>query len=445
MATTISFKLQQRLSRSKGFFIVWCMMAAFGTYFCMYAFRKPFSAGTYSEYKLWGLDYKAVLIIAQVFGYMLSKFAGIKVISELEAASRKRLIIGLIIFAELSLLLFGVVPYPYNFIFLFANGLPLGMVWGVVFSYLEGRRFTEVLGTGLSISLIVSSGILKTFYFFLHELVPSVTEFWLPAVIGLIFLPLFMFFVWMLSIIPAPTQEDIASRSARTPMSKEDKRKVLRDYGLGLLGFIVIYALLATMRDFRDNFSVEIWKEIEVKWNKAVFAQTETISGFIVLMVLASLSLIKSNIKGFWVTSGLIAFGLLLGGLSTALFQLHMLSPFWWMVLLGMGLFLAYIPMQVALFERTIALFRMRANAGFFVYICDATGYLGSVGLTLYKEFFMKDLNWSKLLINFSYLQSVVSLGILLFTIIFFYRRKRSLPAIEKMPVTPIVVVPQPA
>jgi hypothetical protein len=220
---------------------------------------------------------------------------------------------------------------------------------------------------------------------------------------------------------------------------------VLRDYGLGLLGFITIYALLATMRDFRDNFSVEIWKEIEVKWNKAVFAQTETISGFIVLMVLASLSLIKSNVKGFWVTSGLIGFGLLLGGLSTALFQLHMLSPFWWMVLLGMGLFLAYIPMQVALFERTIALFRMRANAGFFVYICDATGYLGSVGLTLYKEFFMKDLNWSKLLINFSYLQSVVSLGILLFTIIFFYRRKRSLPAIEKMAVTPSVVVPQPA
>ena len=72
----------------------------------------------------------------------------------------------------------------------------------------------------------------------------------------------------------------------------------------------------------------------------------------------------------------------------------------------------------------------MRANAGFFVYICDATGYLGSVGLTLYKEFFMKDINWSKLLINFSYMQSVVSLGILLFTIIFFYRRKRKLPAL---------------
>ena len=427
MSTTTGSKLQQLLSSSKGFFIVWCMIAAFGTYFCMYAFRKPFSAGTYSEYKLWGIDYKAVLIIAQVFGYMLSKFAGIKVISELKASSRRNLIIVLILIAEVGLLFFGLVPYPYNFIFLFVNGLPLGMVWGVVFSYLEGRRFTEVLGTGLSISLIISSGILKTFYFYLHGWVPSISEFWLPPVIGLIFLPLFLFFVWMLSVIPAPTPEDIASRSARTPMSKEDKRKVLRDYGLGLLGFIIIYALLATMRDFRDNFSVEIWKEIEGKWNKDVFAQTETITGLIVLIVLASLSLIKSNIKGFWVTTGLIGFGLLLGAMSTFLFQIHVLSAFWWMLLLGMGLFLAYIPMQVALFERTIALFRMKANAGFFVYICDATGYLGSVGLTLYKEFFMSGLNWSKLLINFSYAQSAVSLVILFFTVIFFYRRKSAL------------------
>ena len=102
MSTTTGSKLQQLLSSSKGFFIVWCMIAAFGTYFCMYAFRKPFSAGTYSEYKLWGIDYKAVLIIAQVFGYMLSKFAGIKVISELKASSRRNLIIVLILIAEVA-------------------------------------------------------------------------------------------------------------------------------------------------------------------------------------------------------------------------------------------------------------------------------------------------------------------------------------------------------
>jgi hypothetical protein len=84
----------------------------------------------------------------------------------------------------------------------------------------------------------------------------------------------------------------------------------------------------------------------------------------------------------------------------------------------------------------------MRANAGFFVYICDATGYLGSVGLTLYKEFFMKDLNWSRLLINFSYVQSMFSLGILVFVAVFFYRRKKALPATVVTGTEAVVIAP---
>jgi hypothetical protein len=179
--------IKQLLGTSKPFFIAWCMVAAFGTYFCMYAFRKPFNAGIYQGLTLWDIHYKTILIIAQVFGYMLSKFMGIKVISELKSASRTKLIIGLILFAEIALLLFGLVPHPYNFVCLFLNGLPLGMIWGIVFSYLEGRKFTEILAIGLSISLIVSSGILKTFYFDVKEWFPYLSEFWMPFVIGLIF------------------------------------------------------------------------------------------------------------------------------------------------------------------------------------------------------------------------------------------------------------------
>lgn len=415
--------LTNQLTRSKFFFITWSMIAAFGAYFCMYAFRKPFNAGTYSGYHLFGMDYKAVLIIAQVFGYMFSKFIGIKIISELKPKNRQRLIIGLILFAETSLLFFGLVPHPYNFVFLFLNGLPLGMVWGIVFSYLEGRRFTEVLGMGLSISLIVSSGILKTVYFSIHGWLPSVSEFWMPCVIGLFFLPLFLFFVWMLSMIPAPTETDKLLRAERLPMNTTDKIKVLRELGWGILCFVLIYTLLTTMRDFRDNFSVEIWNEIQPTWDKTVFAKTEMISGVVVLFFVGCLSLIRNNIKGFWGTQWLIAFGILLCGGSTLLFQLHLLAPFWWMLLTGMGLFLAYIPIQVAVFERIIALFKIKANAGFFVYICDSIGYLGSVALLLYKEFFMKDTSWSKVLMRFSYAVTLVSIVLLIIIAVFFNRK----------------------
>lgn len=421
--------LRHLLGTSKSFFIVWCMVAAFGTYFCMYAFRKPFNAGTYEGLTLWGLNYKIVLIISQVFGYMLSKFIGIKVISELKAASRTQLIIGLILFAEIALLLFGLVPHPYNFVCLFLNGLPLGMIWGIVFSYLEGRRFTEVLAIGLSISLIVSSGMLKTIYFDVHGFFPNISEFWMPFVMGMLFLPLFFLFVWMLSVIPAPGEDDIRSRAPRLPMTNEDKRNVFRKYGMGVIAFVILYTFLATLRDFRDNFAVEIWQEIDPSWNKNVFTQTEAIVSVIVLSVIGSLSAIKNNWKGFWAVNGILALGFIISGGATLLFQRHILSPFMWMLLLGTGLFLAYMPMQIALFERMIAFYRIKANAGFFVYICDSIGYSGSVILMLYKEFFMKDLKWSQVLIDFTYLQSVLSLLLLAGACIFFYKHSRQIKA----------------
>ncbi len=57
----------------------------------MYAFRKPFSVGTFAVPGVSfmpEIDYKVLLIISQVIGYTLSKFIGIKVVSELEGNYR---------------------------------------------------------------------------------------------------------------------------------------------------------------------------------------------------------------------------------------------------------------------------------------------------------------------------------------------------------------------
>ena len=38
--------------------IWWAMLAAFGAYFCMYGLRKPFTAATYPDGMLYGLEIK---------------------------------------------------------------------------------------------------------------------------------------------------------------------------------------------------------------------------------------------------------------------------------------------------------------------------------------------------------------------------------------------------
>ena len=53
------------------------------------------------------------------------------------------------------------------------------------------------------------------------------------------------------------------------------------------------------------------------------------------------------------------------------------LSPFAFMVLHGLGLYMPYIAVNTTIFERLIAMTRDRGNIGYLMYLADAFGYLG--------------------------------------------------------------------
>src|SRR5204863_2729877 len=117
-----------------------------------------FTVADYAGMRFLCLDYKIWLVISQTIGYTLSKFFGIKFIAELKNKNRTLIILKLIGIAWIALLFFAIMPAPYNIIFLLINGFPLGIIYGLVFSYLEGRKTTEILGAALSSSFIFASG-----------------------------------------------------------------------------------------------------------------------------------------------------------------------------------------------------------------------------------------------------------------------------------------------
>jgi len=309
----------QKFLRHNTFLILWCIIAAFGTYFCTYAFRKPFNAGIYSDYALWGVGYKSILIISQMAGYVLSKYIGIKLISELQPARRIIAIVGLIGFSELALLGLGLFPHPWNFVFMFFNGLPLGLIFGIIFSYLEGRRFTEILSIGLGISMIMGSGMLKSLYFFIRDFF-SLTEFWVPAVIGLICIPFLALFVWMLSQIPKPTENDMSMRVERLPMLRSEKLQLLSSFGVGIFCMVAINALSTVCRDFRDNFMVELTLDIGIDSPMNIFYKVELLISVVVLLSIGIFSFIKNNARSFAWMHVLIFFGIITLGASASVF-----------------------------------------------------------------------------------------------------------------------------
>lgn len=376
----------------------------------MYAFRKPFSVATFDGVAFWGVDYKILLVIAQVLGYALSKFVGIKVISELKPDQRLLYLISLIGIAEISLLLFAWVPAPYNILFMFLNGLPLGMIWGIVFSYIEGRKFTDILGVVLSASFIVSSGVVKSVGLFVMNSW-GVSEFWMPSVTGALFFVPLLICSLLLQRVPPPTAQDISSRTERIPMTAADRRDLVKKYFFPLVLVVLFYTFLTAFRDFRDNFARELWDSIGYQGDVSVFSTSEIIIAIIVLLIIGSIFYIKNNFKALLTYHALLIMGTLVLAVGTLLFQTGVLDPFIWMVCTGFGLYICYVPFNCLFFDRFIATYHVKGNSGFLIYIADSFGYVGSVLVLLYKNFGQANLSWLNFFIYGTYAVAFIGIG----------------------------------
>src|SRR3954447_10757275 len=96
----VSHSFQQKLARLPRWLLsMYAAVCSFCVYFCMYAFRKPFTAAGFTGMSFLNIDYKVWLVTAQVIGYMLSKFYGIKFISGMRGEKRAITIVKLILFA----------------------------------------------------------------------------------------------------------------------------------------------------------------------------------------------------------------------------------------------------------------------------------------------------------------------------------------------------------
>jgi hypothetical protein len=409
-------------------FSAYAMGAAFATYFCMYAFRKPFAVatfpGTVALPGLPPLDLKTLYIIAQVLGYCASKFLGIKVVSEMRPERRALAILGCIGVAEGALVLFAVVPPPWSAVCLVLNGLPLGMIWGLVFGFLEGRRVSDLLGAGLCASFILASGVVKT----VGKITMGwgVSEYWMPAVTGALFFPPIVLFVWLLSKIPPPTAEDEALRTRRAPMDRVARSLFVFAYAGGLAALTASYMVLTAYRDFRDNFAREIWDALGYGKEPAILTTAELPVAFGSLLVVALLMGIRSNRTALMAIHGIMLGGAALVGGSTLLFTAGAISPVTWMISVGLGLYIGYVPYNCVLFDRLIGAVGSVATAGFLITAADAFGYLGSVGLLLYKNFGQAKLSWLEFFVGFSYAAALMCGGLFLAAAGYFWARTRA-------------------
>lgn len=368
-------------------------LAAFLTYACVFSYRKSFTVATFEGVRFADLPYQTLLVLCQGIGYMASKFVGIKFIAELKRIGRWKTILLLVGISWMALLAYALVQPPWGMPFLFVNGFTLGFLWGVVFSYVEGRRSTDFIGSAMAVSFIFAGGFSRSVAVWIRDSF-QVPEQWLGFATGLVFALPLLISLYFMERIPPPNNEDVLERTFRKPMDKTDRINFLRAFGFGLVMVTVTYIFLTVMRDLRDNFMSNMWNELGYGSRPAIFTRTETITSILVLTMMSLLVFQRKNILAFRTIHMIILSGFILAGMASFLFINGQISGMLWMQLTGLGLYMGYIPFNSIFFERMIASFKIAGNVGFLIYIADAWGYLGSMSVVIWKEVGKANLKW---------------------------------------------------
>lgn len=387
------YVVSSKKSLSDFLFILWAGGAALLSYSLVYALRKPFTAAGFDGLDFFGMDYKTAASMVQISGYFVAKLIGIKVISELKKENRLCFIISSVALAELSLVLFGLLPCPYNVFALFFNGLSLGCMWGVIFSFLEGRRTTDLLAALMGLSIAISSGTAKSAGLFVmtHW---YISEFWMPAFIAAIAFPLLSLLGWLLNRMPQPTEADKALRTERVTLDSQARLRIFRRFMPVLLLLFFANLFITVLQDIKEDFLVKIIDVEAAGLSSWAFARIDATVTVIILLFFGLMALIRSNIKVLCLLLLLVTCGAsTLSFLAFHYEELQLPVPLW-LFLQSLSLYTVYLSFQTLFFERFIACFKIKGNVGFFIITLDFIGYTGTVVVLACKELFTPDIHW---------------------------------------------------
>ena len=250
----------------------------------------------------------------------------------------------------------------------------------------------------------------------------GVDPYWMPFLTGLLFVVPLLVSVFLLAKIPPPRPQDEALRSQRLPMNREDRRAFVRKHRFSLLGLLAIYMLLTIMRSIRDDFAVEIWRDLGVGKKPEVFTQSEFLVMVGVVVINGLASLIRNSRTALLASMAMVCASFLVVIASVVAFRSGHLSPMTFMVLLGLGMYVPYVAFHTTVFERLIAAYRDLGTIAFLMCLADAMGYLVYVPIMLSRQWISDKLNFLNLMNWASVIVSVISMAIAVFLLVYFYR-----------------------
>jgi hypothetical protein len=402
------------------------IFAAFSAYFSIYGMSAAIFAASFEGITIAGLNFKVALSMAQLLGYAISKVVGAFIIPTIKRPQRWRTLVLLAVLAELPLFLFGLLPPAGQLAMVFLSAVPLAWMWGIMVMYLEGRRTSEFLLMGLYLSVMVASGASKSVA--TTVLQSGVSESWMPSLVGGGAALIFSVFITMLDTIPDPSVEDKKARNERRNITPAETRKFLMRWAPGLIPVTLVYSMLTAYRNFRDYFAPELWQDLMgPDFNPSIFTQSELPVGICTAVAYSLLYWVKDDKKAFFAILGVMFLG---GGviLSATLLQTAGLTaPLPWMIMVGVGLFMAYIPPGAMLYDRFNGATGHPYTSVFMIYMSDVCGYSVTLTILFYRNFGESTLKYTEFFYSLSFVVAFAVMGGMALAALYFAFAMRNL------------------
>jgi len=407
--------------------LIFATLVSFTAYFANYGLSVfPFVSRYEGQY-VGDLQLKVAFTLSQMAGYALSKIGATIFMPGLARKYRCTLLCAGALFAELCLVFFAFTPPIVQIILVFLNGVPLAWTWGLMMRYLEGRRFSEILVMALYLSVMVAGGLSRSWA--LATIEGGIPEMWTPAVCGGICSFICVLCFQMLDCLPDPDEGDVALRHERKPMTPKQANKFLREWGFGIMMVTIVYALLTTLRNFRDYFAPEIFSELMGQnYDASAFTQSEVPIGIATTLVFAMLVVVKDDRKGFNIILALMIFGSVSFGAFTLMFYSGVgIPPILWMILVGASMYISFIPPGATFYDRLNGATGVAFTSVFMVYFSDLFGCAATLSVLLVRNFGPSDLSFLDFFVWLAMIVSVVSVVGLSAAFAFFWIKMRHL------------------
>lgn len=346
--------------------------SAFLCYFFVYFFRKPWQVVGDEEWA-GNVTMKEAMLVAQTAGIWIAKIYGWKFNAEVRRSKVTQYLMAAITFAELTLILLGLLPLFWKPFAMFLNGLPLGLVWGLIVTILEGRESSDAMLICLATSFIVGSGYSKNAGYLVLQ---WVEPYWMPAVVGLFSYPVFLLATWLLYQIPDPLTSEQEARTSRKAMFSNERQFYFFTQWPGLIALWGAFFTVTALREYRDAFATDIFSDLEV--DRDTVGTSETVVAVVVFAFTGCVGLVKDNRRAMQVTFTIMMLGSIYL-LFTILAGPEAMGAQWWFTSLGIGTYMSYVSYNSILFERLIAYTQIDSTVAYPMVISDSVGYTAAL------------------------------------------------------------------